>query len=142
MQIQDPAIKKTSEIPQSISVMVIDDSSIVIERLVPALEELPNVNQVIKGENYEDGERLLSDRKTDVAILDINLPGKTGIELLKLIREKYPQAKMVVIMMTDDPTENKKNICMQAGADYFIDKFEGFESILHIVSDIPVKAEQ
>ena len=60
----------------NLMIMVIDDLKVVIERMVSSLEELPNVEFVLHGSNYQDGERLLNEIKVDVAILDINLPGK------------------------------------------------------------------
>ena len=115
--------------------MIIDDSNIIIERLVPVLAELRNVKRVIKGNSYDEGKEILAEEKVDVAILDINLTGKSGIDLLKLIRQQSPSFYPITIMMTDNPSDNKKKICMELGADHFVDKFEGFEKILKIVGN-------
>src|SRR5262249_2333076 len=51
---------------------------------------------------------------------DINMPGMNGIELLKIIKEKYP--KMTVMIITAYGDEYTYNIAMKHGADGFFEK--------------------
>lgn len=120
--------------------MVIDDSKVVVDRLAISLKELPNVDKVYCGYNYENGETLLHQHKIDIAILDINLPGKSGIDLLKMISIDKGKSGIKVIMITEEPTDTKKILCLSIGADYFFDKFEGFEKINEIVSNPDLQA--
>ncbi|MBS1510991.1 MAG: response regulator [Bacteroidetes bacterium] len=114
-------------------ILIVDDSKVVIERLTPALNELPLKKELLIGFNYEEAVQLLKENNIDIAILDVNMPGKSGIDILKFIKEnKYP-VKLVVIM-TEDPTEDKKQLCTNLGADYFLDKFTDFEKIPEIIS--------
>ena len=41
--------------------------------------------------------------KPDVAVIDINLPGHSGLELLRRILEREPEARLIVFSMNDDP---------------------------------------
>jgi phosphoserine phosphatase RsbU/P len=58
----------------------------------------------------------------DVVLIlsDINMPGMNGIELLKLIKEKYPN--LVVMMITAYGDEYNYNLAMKYGANEFIKK--------------------
>lgn len=104
-----------------------------IDRFVPSLQELQNIDKVLYGFSFADGETLLAENHVDVAILDINLPDKSGIELLGLIKtNNYPVKKVIII--TEDPTETKKQRCLALGADYFFDKYDAFEEITQILS--------
>lgn len=118
-------------------IMIIDDSPIILDRLTPTIQALPNVEKVSQGSNYRDGLKLLSEHKIDVAILDINMPGKNGIELLRYIKENETTQSTVVLMITEEATEVKKTLSFSAKADYFIDKFENFEKIIDIITELP-----
>ena len=115
--------------------MMVDDSRAIASRLMPSLEELSNVDKVLCGYSYEDGKKIISEADIDIAVLDVNLPGKSGIDLLKYIKQDERLLNTTVIMMTDEASESREKLCMSAGADYFIDKFEDFENIINIVAN-------
>ena len=53
---------------------------------------------------------------------DINMPGMTGLELLKHIKEKYEKPPPVVMMVTAYGDEENYNAAMRLGADDFLTK--------------------
>jgi len=60
---------------------------------------------------------------------DINMPGMSGLELLKHIKEKYATPPPVVMMITAYGDENNYRIAMQLGADDFLTKPLDFHSL-------------
>ena len=60
------------------------------------------------------------DQKPDVGVIDINLPGYSGLELLRRILEREPEARLVIFSMNDDPTVAARAI--EAGAKGYIAK--------------------
>lgn len=60
---------------------------------------------------------------------DINMPGMSGLELLKLIREKYEKAPPVVMMITAYGDDNSYQMAMRLGADDFLTKPLDFNSL-------------
>ncbi|HQW23997.1 MAG TPA: response regulator, partial [Bacteroidia bacterium] len=73
----------------------------------------------------------------DVIILDIKIPGKSGVEVLPELKTKS-YAK--VIMLTNYSDAYYKNLCMKLGAEYFLDKSNEFEKINEILmSIVPVE---
>ncbi|AFY79435.1 MAG: response regulator [Hydrococcus sp. C42_A2020_068] len=60
-------------------------------------------------------------------LADINMPGMNGIELLKILKENYPQVK--VFMITAYGDEQTYQIAMQYGADDYINKPIEFETL-------------
>jgi len=108
-------------------VLIVDDSLLIVERLLELLNEMDNIQIVIYADNYKEGLHLLKGIKPDVVLLDINLPDRSGIELLKHIHHQQEHPK--VIMITNQSTEYYKKICSSLGADYFFDKSNEFERI-------------
>ena len=60
---------------------------------------------------------------------DINMPGMSGLDLLKLIREKYEKAPPVVMMITAYGDNNSYQAAMKLGADDFLTKPLDFSSL-------------
>jgi DNA-binding NarL/FixJ family response regulator len=69
-----------------------------------------------------------------VVILDIRLPGRSGIDVLKDIKKEYPAP--LVIMITNYPYRQYRQGSMAAGADYFFSKTNEFDRILETLSGI------
>lgn len=108
------------------TVLVVDDSVIFRQRVICLLNER-NLNPVLQACNYEEAVNWLLKTKVHLALLDISMPGKNGIELLKLIRSRYPDTK--VWMISNHADEHYKQLCLSTGADYFFDKSLDFEEI-------------
>src|SRR5690606_8129586 len=58
----------------------------------------------------------------DVAILDMNMPHRSGIEVLQAFRFFDPSAALPVMMVTADATPQTMEACLKAGADAYITK--------------------
>lgn len=108
-------------------VLVVEDSLLIIKRILGLLEEVENIKLVIHAANYYESIKMINEVNTDIVLLDINLPDKSGIELLKEIKLIRPQIK--VIMLTNQASENYRNLCMHLGADFFLDKSRDFDKI-------------
>ena len=110
-----------------ITVFIADDSLIVREHLVTMLEELAGVEIVGQAENVAEAINAISQLQPDAVILDILMPGGNGIEVLENI--KQAGAGPLVIILTNYPYPVYRQKCMQAGADFFLDKSTEFDQI-------------
>jgi DNA-binding NarL/FixJ family response regulator len=114
--------------------LIVDDSQLIAERLIELLKRSENIQRTVLGSNYEEGKRLLEENAVDVILLDINLPDKSGIELLKHIKKiQYP---VKVIMVTNESNPMYKQICMKLGAYAYFDKSNEFENLLEILETL------
>ena len=68
--------------------------------------------------------------KPDVVILDIHLPGSSGIEVLEAIKKDKPAP--IVIMFTNYPYPQYRKRCMDLGADFFFDKSTEHEKLTEV----------
>jgi DNA-binding NarL/FixJ family response regulator len=113
-------------------VLIVDDSILILERMIPMLEEVNNIQFVVHAANYSEAVELLKKLSPDMVLLDINLPDKSGIELLRTIKEQYQEIK--VFMITNQANDYYRDICKKLGADHFFDKSKDFNLIPELLS--------
>ncbi|SFN66221.1 DNA-binding response regulator, OmpR family, contains REC and winged-helix (wHTH) domain [Pseudobutyrivibrio sp. UC1225] len=90
-------------------------------------EEIRNIIKILlESEGYEvieapDGETALSlvDNSIDLIILDIMMPGKSGLDVCKIIREKY---QMPILFLTAKGTDSDKSLGLLIGGDDYLAK--------------------
>ncbi len=108
-------------------VFIVDDSKIVRDGLKKMIEGVDNIEIAGTAENARDAIRSIAEIKPDVVILDIRLPGPSGIEVLRDIRSK--KLPTLVIILTNYPYPQYRKKCEELGADYFFDKVTEIEKV-------------
>ncbi len=117
---------------KGLTILIVDDNMNFVNRMIGMLEELENISEINVAENFDEAARMLLLQTPDIALLDINLPGKNGLSLLKKIRQTLPECK--VIMITNHADEYYRQQCKELGADYFLDKTIEFGLVPGIIS--------
>ena len=112
-------------------VLMVDDNMLFIERMVTMLDEITRPNDITIASDYNEAVRFIKEEIPDVVLLDINLPGKSGIEILKLIRSTGNKCK--VIMLTNHADDYYREQCREYGADFFLDKSNDFAKVPDII---------
>jgi len=112
-------------------VLVVEDSLSIIERIICMLEEVENIKLIVHAANYRESVKMIHEIDADIVLLDLNLPDKSGIELLRLIKNKNPESKIIVL--TNHATDSYREVCNYMGSDYFFDKSNDFEKIPEII---------
>lgn len=122
-----------------IRVYIVDDSTVIRERLKEMLVDIAELS--IIGESADPMEALVRIRESrpDAVILDIRLPGISGIELLKRIKWEHPEIQ--VIMLTNYAYPKYRDQSLAAGADYFFQKATEFEKIPDVLKNLPVTGQ-
>jgi DNA-binding NarL/FixJ family response regulator len=123
-----------SRMKQIIKVFIADDSRIVREHLVTILEELARVEIVGQAENVAEAISAIRRYQPDVVILDIRMPGGSGIDVLQHL--KQDQMAPIVIILTNYPHPAYRQKCFQVGADFFLDKSTEFDQIPSLFEQI------
>ena len=81
----------------------------------------------------EDGIRLAAERKPDLILMDIQLPGMNGIDALKVLRADPATAAIPVIAVTASVMQQDRNLITQAGFDGYIGKPLNLKEFLEAV---------
>ena len=110
-----------------IKVFIADDSLIVREHLVTMLDELAGIEIVGQAGTVTEAISAIRNLQPDVVILDIRMPGGSGIDVLENIKQNG--SALMVIVLTNYPYPGYRQKCMQAGADFFLDKSTEFDQI-------------
>jgi two-component system chemotaxis response regulator CheY len=114
-------------------ILIVEDSALILERMDNMLSELDCISEVLKSENGIDALTSVYEKKPDVILLDINLPGKSGISILKEIKS---QSLVKVVMLTNYSDQYYRTLCAELGADHFLDKSTEFEKIPALLKSI------
>jgi len=109
---------------------IADDSGPVRERLIDLLSEIEGAEVVGQAANAGDAVEGVRRLKPHVVILDIQMPGGSGIDVLKEIKQQ--SLPPVVLMLTNHASPQYRRKCLEWGADYFLDKSRDLERLLTI----------
>lgn len=116
------------------TLLIVDDSRIIIERLIDSLKDQYDSKNVLTATGYTDAVDILGKTKIDIVLLDIQLQGLNGIALLKFIVKEYPEIK--VVMCSNLANDYYRKLCKEIGASCFVDKSKDFELIPDILFSI------
>ncbi len=101
-------------------VLVVDDEDDMLWMLQRNLNKgMPDV-EILAASSGEEALAILSDKRVNLVITDINMPGMNGLDLLIEINNRYPQTG--VIIMTAYPSSAYENEAMMSGSLRFIEK--------------------
>ena len=103
-----------------IRVLIADDHAIVRQGLKQILAETKDMVVAGEAETAHEALKLVREAEWDVALLDISMPDKSGIDTLKLIRKERP--KLPVLMLSMHPEDHYAVRCLKAGASGYLTK--------------------
>jgi DNA-binding NarL/FixJ family response regulator len=109
-------------------VLIVDDSKQIRERVAALLAGSDQIRIVGEAGDGYQAMRVIPQLKPDTIILDIRLPKRSGIEMLKEVKVLYP--KIRVIMLTNYDYDLYRQQCKRLGADHFLNKTLEFEKIM------------
>lgn len=129
----DSAVNSLPHELKELTIYIVEDSPPVRERLVESVRDIPNTR--IVGEAAEIPEALEGVRASHprVLILDIQLRGGSGIRLLKQLRAAGVHRPELVIVVTNNPTEDYRTASRACGADHFFDKASEFDKVRDVL---------
>ncbi len=108
-------------------VFIVEDSPAIRARLVELLNLIDNVRVVGEADSPSGAVKGIFDTQPDCVVLDIQLIGGTGIEVLRAVTPLAPEIDFIVL--TNHATPQYRRFYMEAGARWFFDKTEEFERI-------------
>jgi DNA-binding NarL/FixJ family response regulator len=110
--------------------LIIDDHDIVRQGVRRLLSLVPD-SEVSEADSAEAGFEAYTREKPDVVILDINLAGGSGLELLSRLRSADDQARIIMFSMHADPAY--ANRALRSGAVGFVGKSAGADELIEAV---------
>ncbi len=111
-------------------VLIVDDSEILRDRLIAMLSEIVEPENISQAKDVPDAISSFRKLNPDVVILDIRMPGGSGIEVLGEMKKS--SRPPLVIVFTNYPYPQYRRKCMEAGADFFFDKATEFDKVTEV----------
>jgi len=84
------------------NVLLADDHTLVRAGMRALLTELPGVQVVAETGDGQEALRLIGEKKPDLALIDISMPGLNGLEVAARARKEYPWTRIVILSMHVD----------------------------------------
>lgn len=117
-----------------IRVLVADDHAVVRRGVAQILADENDIQIVGEAGDYGEIRRHLRDAACDVLVLDIQLPGKNGIEIAKALKEEVP--RLGILMLSSYPEDQYAVRALKAGARGYLTKASAPERIVEAVRTV------
>ena len=119
-----------------LKVLLVDDEDELVETLAERLEIRDiNADWVTSG---EDALEKITEEPYDIAILDVKMPGISGIPLKKLMEQKNPRMKFIFITGHGSEADFRAG-SMEAGAEYYLIKPVNIDELIKKINEVMVE---
>jgi two-component system invasion response regulator UvrY len=114
--------------------MLVDDHAVVRTGFRLLLQAVPEISVVGEAESGEVACTRYPELMPDVVVMDLAMPGMGGLEALKRIRSRHPQARVLALSAHDDPVHARR--ALQEGALGFLSKRSAPEALIEAVTTV------
>lgn len=115
-----------------IRVLLVDDHAVVRMGFRLLLQSVADVSVVAEAESGEAACQLYLELEPDVVVMDLAMPGMGGLEALRRIRARHPQAQVLMLSAHDEPMHARR--ALREGALGFLSKRSAPEALLEAVT--------
>lgn len=117
-----------------INILIADDHRLVIDGIKLMLAEADDMRCVGEAANGQEALELLATTPTELLLLDINMPRMDGLECCRLVHERHPQVKILVLSMMREASLVKA--MLKNGASGFLLKNAGKDEVLDAIRKV------
>jgi DNA-binding NarL/FixJ family response regulator len=115
-------------------VLIVDDHPMTRAGLVHVINHQPELIVCGEAESAAQALDILDSSRPDLLLIDITLPGKSGLELIKDVKAMHPELLMLVVSMHDESLYADR--VLRAGARGYITKHEGGEKLMEAIRHV------
>jgi two-component system invasion response regulator UvrY len=120
-----------SETAATVRVLIVDDHALIREGLRSVIADAFPHNSIGEASNSAEAMNLIWNESWDIVLLDINLPGRNGLDLLKEMKAARP--KLPVLMVSGHPEEQFATRALKSGASGYVSKNGPSESLIQAI---------
>jgi DNA-binding NarL/FixJ family response regulator len=122
---------------RALRVFLVEDSAVLRERLTESLGALSGVQIIGSADTEQTAVDELRHLQCDAVVLDLQLRHGNGFNVLKAIRQaESSQHHTAVIVLTNYAFSLYRHRCLQAGADFFLDKARDYERLPQVLQAV------
>jgi DNA-binding NarL/FixJ family response regulator len=117
-----------------IRILIADDHPIVRRGLQQILADEPDMAVAGEAQTGPEALQLLRQQEWDVLVLDLNMPGRSGLEVLQVVRDKWP--RLPVLVLSIHPEEQFGLRVLKAGAAGYLTKDAAPEELVQAIRKV------
>jgi DNA-binding NarL/FixJ family response regulator len=117
-----------------IRVLLADDHAVVRAGICQFLEQADDINVIAEADDGQEAMELIAEHQPDVAVLDIQMPKASGIEVTRWVREHHREVGVLILSAYDD--DPYVMAVLQAGANGYVLKTASPREIIRAVRDV------
>jgi DNA-binding NarL/FixJ family response regulator len=121
-------------------VLIADDSDVIVQRLITMLTEIKGIEIADQAGTVEAASKAVASLRPDVVILDMHMPGGSGLDVLKSMKQDRVTSTVIVLTNFAYPQYRKR--CLQNGAEFFFDKSTEFEKVGEVLQRLMGRASE
>lgn len=114
--------------------IIVDDHPVVAEGLSELINREMDLTVVAAALTADEALQILRATEIDVAIVDLSLPGPSGIELIRMIRDEFPRLPVLVLSMHDEHFYAER--ALRAGARGYVMKREAIKHVMDAIRKV------
>jgi two-component system, NarL family, invasion response regulator UvrY len=117
-----------------IKVLIVDDHPVVRKGLKAELLEQPDLRVVAEAADGDEAILKTRSAKPDIILLDISLPGRSGLDVLRQVRSEFPRVH--VLMLSTYPEKQYAVRCLKAGARGYLTKESAADELIDAIRKV------
>lgn len=117
-----------------IRVLCVDDHWIVRQGITALISDEPDMEMVAAAASGEEAMELFRTRKPDVILMDLQLPGQSGLETIRAIKRESPDARIIVLTMYQGEEDIFR--ALQEGAATYLLKDSLFDDLANLIREV------
>jgi two-component system invasion response regulator UvrY len=121
-------------VSRRLRILIVDDHPIVRQGLKQTLADAAEIGEIVEAATPQEALDLVRQRKWDAVILDIGLPGRGGLEVLKDIKREVPRLPVLILSMHAEDQYAVRAV--RAGAAGYLTKGAATESLIAAVRKV------
>lgn len=103
-----------------INIMLADDHALLRSGLKRIIASEADLQVTYEAKNSEEVLQIINNESVDILILDINMPGRSGLDILPVIKNMRPE--MPILILSINPEDQFARRCLNAGASGYMNK--------------------
>ena len=124
----------TASTEKTIKIIIADDHPLFRRGLKHALEETPDIEVIGEASNGDNLLSMIKSDNLDIVLLDISMPGKSGLDLLKQLKSEH--SKLPILILSVYPEEQYAVRFIKAGASGYLTKESAAEKLAEAIRKI------
>ena len=119
---------------RKIRILIVDDHPLMRVGVAAIIDGRPNMQTIAQASTGEEAVALYEQHLPDITLMDLRLPGMSGVEAIRTIRRRHPQARFVVLTTYEGDEDIHQ--ALEAGTQGYIIKGMPYESLIQALERV------